>query len=46
MNSVGFGNKQSWPNLKVLSWNLAGGSEENYKKTSVRMAELCAKIIS
>jgi hypothetical protein len=32
MNWKGFGRKQSWPNIKVLSQYLSGGAEENHKK--------------
>jgi hypothetical protein len=31
MNWKEFGGKQSWPNFKALSWNLPGGTEENYE---------------
>jgi hypothetical protein len=31
MNWKGFGRKWSWPNFKVLSWNLPGGTEEKYE---------------
>jgi len=34
MNWKGFGRKRSWPNFKVLSWHLPGGTEENHKKLS------------
>jgi hypothetical protein len=30
MNWKGFGRKL-WANFKVLSWNLPGGTEKNYK---------------
>jgi hypothetical protein len=32
MNWKGFGRKWSWPNFKVLSWHLPGGTEENHEK--------------
>jgi hypothetical protein len=32
MNWKGFGRKSSWPNFKVLSWQLPGGMEENHEK--------------
>jgi hypothetical protein len=32
MNWKGFGRKGSWPNYKVLSWYLPGGTEENREK--------------
>jgi hypothetical protein len=31
MNCKGFGRKRSWPNFKVLPWDLLGGAEENHK---------------
>jgi hypothetical protein len=33
MNWKGFGRKQSWPNFKVLSQSLHGGTDENHEKT-------------
>jgi hypothetical protein len=32
INWKGFGRKQSWPNFKVLSRHLPGGTEEDHKK--------------
>jgi hypothetical protein len=32
MNFNGFGRKQSWHILNVLSWNLSGGTEEIHEK--------------
>jgi hypothetical protein len=43
INWKGFGRKQSWPNVKLLSWHLPGGTEENHN-TSVRIAGLWAEI--
>jgi hypothetical protein len=37
MNWKGFGSKWPWPNFKVLSRHLTGGTEENHK-TSIRIA--------
>jgi hypothetical protein len=44
MNWKGCGRKLSWPNIKELSQNLPGGTEENTNKTSVRIAGLQAEI--
>lgn len=33
MNWKGFGKKLSWPNFKVISRNLPGGTEKNHKKS-------------
>jgi hypothetical protein len=32
VNWKGFGRKRSWPNFKILSQHLPGGTEENYEK--------------
>jgi hypothetical protein len=36
MNWKGFGRKQTWPNLKVLSQHFSGETEQNIRKTSAR----------
>jgi hypothetical protein len=38
------GRKHFWPNFKVLSWHLPGGTEEKPQKTLVMIASLQAKI--
>jgi hypothetical protein len=38
MNWKGFGTKRSWSNIKVLSRNSPGESEENHEKTQDRIA--------
>jgi hypothetical protein len=45
MNWEGFGRKWSWPNFKVLSWHLPGGTEETMK-TSVRIVSLQVEILN
>jgi hypothetical protein len=44
MNWKGFGRKWSWPNFKVLTQHLPGGTEEKPPETSVKIAGLRAKI--
>jgi hypothetical protein len=33
MNWKGFGRERSWPNFKILSWQLLGGTEKNNEKS-------------
>jgi hypothetical protein len=45
MNWKGYGRKQSWPNLRYgTTQQFPGGTEENHKKPSVRIASLQAEI--
>jgi hypothetical protein len=42
MNWKEFGRKQSWLDLKALSWHLPGGTEENNEKTQWKLADFRA----
>jgi hypothetical protein len=44
MNWKGCGRRRSWPNFKVLSQYLPGGTEKNHEKTSVKIADLGTEI--
>jgi hypothetical protein len=32
VNGKGYGRKRSWPNFKILYWQLPAGTEENHEK--------------